>query len=199
MEALPGPPGEALRKAPAVGEVVVPVVPVDACKLVVNAAESTVAGWVWAGRLATLSDTVVVPVAITVTFLVPAICPWTMGESPGPLPWEPTGNLPRRSGRPKVLTPSPPYVLPSKLQRSPVPCQRSFSLGVPGPAERHSLHFFCRAATAMGAQQGLEAPQSMLSYMYLFGIDVSISSFVLLENIFYLRFVAYISIAIERF
>src|SRR3989338_3785357 len=116
MDALLGPVGDALRKEPLAGVVLVPVVPVDACKCVVpvSPAGSKVAGCVCGGRLEALSVNVAEPVPITVLLLVPAFSPCAMGVNPGPGACDPTGALPRKSGRPKVFTPSPPYVVPSK-------------------------------------------------------------------------------------
>ena len=52
-----------------------------------------------------------------VTFSVPVISPRLRYESPGAWPW-PMGTRPRRSGRPKVVCPFPPYVVPSRANNA---------------------------------------------------------------------------------
>src|ERR1700746_315288 len=49
------------------------------------------------------------------TFSVPPVWPRLYGLRPVPWP-APTGTRLRRSGNPKVVTPSPPYVVPNKLK-----------------------------------------------------------------------------------
>ena len=52
-------------------------------------------------------------VAVSVTFSAPLVWPIVKFEYPGDCPWC-TGTFPRMSGSLKLVTPSPPYVTPSK-------------------------------------------------------------------------------------